>query len=557
MASILLHSGNSVYHFSIHRINKSSDMEAVGFGTLIVGLISFIFINFLWNVKYRRRNFPPGPTPLPLIGNLLQIERGQLVNSFMKFSKQYGSVYTLYFGPKPVICLSGYETVKEALVDKAEEFGGRGRLATIEKVVQTYGISLSNGERWRQIRNFTFRNLRELGFGKKSFEANVQEEAKNVVEELQQLKGKPLDVTRLFMDAFSNIIFSIILGSRYEYKDEMFVEVLGVVEETFIITNSTWGQLHTIFPEIMDYIPGPHQKITSVSEKLMSFIRERVRVSQETLEPASPRHYIDSFLIKMEKEQSNPDSEFNERNLVAAIHNIFLGGTETVTSTLRHTLLIILYYHEVQEKLHTEIDRVIGRDRIPSINDRENMPYTDAVLHEVHRFCDLLPFSVPHMVTKDVEFRGYFIPKVQNPLGFANVPLVIKRWALLGGRLFFRNCCNSLAFLSFQGTEVYPLLCTVHRDPTQFSTPDKFNPNHFLDENGKFQKNDAMMAFSAGKRACPGESLARMEYFLFVTTILQNFKLTSQTRFTEADIAPKMTGFINVPIHYELSFIPR
>uniref|UniRef100_A0A8C5R911 Cytochrome P450 n=1 Tax=Leptobrachium leishanense TaxID=445787 RepID=A0A8C5R911_9ANUR len=518
MASILLHSGNSVYHFSIHRINKSSDMEAVGFGTLIVGLISFIFINFLWNVKYRRRNFPPGPTPLPLIGNLLQIERGQLVNSFMKFSKQYGSVYTLYFGPKPVICLSGYETVKEALVDKAEEFGGRGRLATIEKVVQTYGISLSNGERWRQIRNFTFRNLRELGFGKKSFEANVQEEAKNVVEELQQLKGKPLDVTRLFMDAFSNIIFSIILGSRYEYKDEMFVEVLGVVEETFIITNSTWGQLHTIFPEIMDYIPGPHQKITSVSEKLMSFIRERVRVSQETLEPASPRHYIDSFLIKMEKEQSNPDSEFNERNLVAAIHNIFLGGTETVTSTLRHTLLIILYYHEVQEKLHTEIDRVIGRDRIPSINDRQNMPYTDAVLHEIHRFCDLIPFSVPHMVTKDVEFRGYFIPK---------------------------------------GTEVYPLLCTVHRDPTQFSTPYKFNPNHFLDENGKFQKNDAFMPFSAGKRICPGESLARMELFLFVTTILQNFKLTSQTRFTEADIAPKMAGFMNTPIHYELSFIPR
>uniref|UniRef100_A0A8C5WMC6 Cytochrome P450 n=1 Tax=Leptobrachium leishanense TaxID=445787 RepID=A0A8C5WMC6_9ANUR len=493
-------------------------MVSVWFWSLLVGLISFIFIHFLWNVKYRRRNFPPGPTPLPLIGNLLQIKRGQLVHSFMKFSKQYGSVYTLYFGPKPVICLSGYETVKEALVDKAEEFGGRGRLATIEKVVQTYGISLSNGERWRQIRNFTFRNLRQLGFGKKSFEANVQEEAKNVVEELQQLKGKSLDVTRLFMDAFSNIIFSIIFGSRYEYKDEMFVELLGVVEETAHITNSPWGQLHTIFPEIMDYIPGPHQKITSVSEKLMSFIRERVRVSQETLEPASPRHYIDSFLIKMEKEKDNPNSEFNERNLISAIHNLFLAGTDTVSSTIRYSFLVFLCFPDVQEKLQMEIDQIIGRDRIPSINDRVNMPYTDAVLHEIQRFCDLIPFNTPHQVTKDVAFRGYFIPK---------------------------------------GTEVYPLLCTVHRDPTQFSTPYKFNPNHFLDENGKFQKNDAFMPFSAGKRICPGESLARMELFLFVTTILQNFKLTSQTRFTEADIAPKMAGFMNTPIHYELSFIPR
>uniref|UniRef100_A0A8C5QAK0 Cytochrome P450 n=1 Tax=Leptobrachium leishanense TaxID=445787 RepID=A0A8C5QAK0_9ANUR len=493
-------------------------MEAVCVDTLLVGIISLLFFYIVWNSMRRNHKLPPGPTPLPLIGNLLQIERGQLVNSFMKFSKQYGSVYTLYFGPNPVICLSGYETVKEALVDKGEEFGGRGRLPPLEKVIQTYGLALSNGERWRQLRNFTLRNLRELGFSKKSFEENVQEEAKYVVEELKKLKGKPLDVTNLIMDAVSNVLFSIIFGSRCEYKDETFVELLGIVEESYRIMSSPWGQLHTIFPQIMDHIPGPHQKLTSVSQKLLSFIRARVRISQETLEPTSPRHYIDSFLIKMEKEKENPNSEFNEMNLVATIQNLFLAGSDTVSSALRHALLIILYYPEVQEKLHEEIDQVIGRDRIPNNNDRPNMPYTDAVLHEIHRFSDLVPFSVPHMVTKDVEFRGYFIPK---------------------------------------GTDVYPLLCTVHRDPAKFSTPDTFNPNHFLDENGKFQKNDAMMAFSAGKRSCPGESLARMEFFLFVTTILQNFKLISQTRFTEADITPKMGGLLNAPIHYELSFIPR
>uniref|UniRef100_A0A8C5QDL0 Cytochrome P450 n=1 Tax=Leptobrachium leishanense TaxID=445787 RepID=A0A8C5QDL0_9ANUR len=320
------------------------------------------------------------------------------------------------------------------------------------------------------------------------------------------------------MDAVSNVLFSIIFGSRYEYKDETFVELLGVVEETYRLMSSPWGQLHTIFPQVMDYIPGPHQRIVSVSEKLMSFIRERVRISQETLEPDSPRHFIDNYLIKMEKEKENPNSAFNGMNLVATIHNLFIAGADTVSTALRHTFLIILYYPEVQEKLHEEIDQIIGRDRIPNNNDRPNMPYIDAVIHEIHRFSDLIPLNVPHTVTKDVVFRGYFIPK---------------------------------------GTEVYPLLCTVHRDPTKFSTPDKFNPNHFLDENGKFRKNDGLMAFSAGKRSCPGESLARMEFFLFVTTILQNFKLTSQTRFTEADITPKMGGLLNAPIHYELSFIPR
>uniref|UniRef100_A0A8C5WMD0 Cytochrome P450 n=1 Tax=Leptobrachium leishanense TaxID=445787 RepID=A0A8C5WMD0_9ANUR len=268
----------------------------------------------------------------------------------------------------------------------------------------------------------------------------------------------------------------------------------------------------------MDHIPGPHQKITSVSKELTSFIKERVRVSQETLDKASPRHYIDSFLIKMEKEKNNPKSEFTERNLVAATYNLFSAGTDSIGMSLRYTFLVVLYYPEIQEKLHLEIDEVIGRDRIPNLSDRANMPYTEAVMHEVLRFCDLVPFNTPHQVTKDVEFRGYVIPK---------------------------------------GTEVYPLLFTVHRDPTKFLTPFKFNPNHFLDENGKFKKNEGLMAFSAGKRSCPGESLAWMEFFLFLTTILQNFKLISQTRFTESDITPKLAGFLNEPIHYELSFIPR
>ncbi|PIO36111.1 hypothetical protein AB205_0174060 [Aquarana catesbeiana] len=131
------------------------------------------------------------------------------------------------------------------------------------------------------------------------------------------------------------------------------------------------------------------------------------------------------------------------KNLLYTIHNLFLASTETVSTTLRHALLIFLKYPEVKDKLHEEIDRVIGQDRMVNMEDKFNMPYTQAVIHEVQRFCDIAPFNVPHM-----------------------------------------------------GTDVYTLFCTVHRDSTQFSTPYTFNPNHFLDENGQFKKSDAFVAFS-------------------------------------------------------------
>ncbi|XP_040262416.1 cytochrome P450 2G1-like [Bufo bufo] len=477
-----------------------------------------IFIYSTWDTFYRRRNLPPGPTPLPLVGTLLHIGRGKLVNSLMKLWDQYGSVYTLYFGSRPVVVLCGYETMKAALIDRGDEFGARGSLPVLEKFVQGYGISLSNGERWKLIRTFTVRTLKSFGFGKKSIEEKIQTEAQCIVDEFRKSNGQPFDPDKKLMDAFSNALCAVVFGDRFEYKDERFIQLLAIAEESFHLASSSWGQLQSILPTIMNYVPGPHQRMNTLSQELADFINERVKASQETLDLSSPRHFIDSFLIKMEEEKNNPQTEFNLRNLLMTTHNLFLAGIETVATTVRYGMLILLKYPEIQAKIHKEIDQVIGQDRAPNFEDRMAMHYTQAVIHEVQRFCDVLPLNLPHMVTRDIQFRGYQIPK---------------------------------------GTEIYPLLCTVHRDPKQFSSPWKFDPNHFLDDNGNFKKNDALMPFSAGKRICPGENLARMEIFIFLTKILQNFKLTSPTDFTEADIAPKMAGFLNAPINYKLSFIPR
>ncbi|KAM9323976.1 cytochrome P450 2G1-like [Gastrophryne carolinensis] len=484
--------------------------------TLFVAFIISRLFYSIWNSLYRRGNLPPGPTPFPVVGNVLQIRKGQLVTSLIKFAEKYGSVYTIYFGHKPVVILSGYETVKEALVDQAEDFGGRGKFPSVDEFFAGTGISFSNGEVWKDLRRFSITILRNFGMGKKSIEERIQEEASFLVAEINTFKQRPFNPTNLLVQAVSNVICSIVFGDRFEYDNQSFQQLLSQFEKTFRAVSSTWGQMADILPEIMKYVPGPHQRICSDLRKLETFVMERVKINQETLDPNSPRDYTDCFLIKHQKEKNNPS--FNTNNMIMSILSLFFAGTETISTTLRHSFLIFMKYPEIQAKIHKEIDQVIGEKCNLTIDDRSKMPYTNAVIHEIQRFCDILPFSLPHAVTKDVSFKGYTIPK---------------------------------------GTDVFPLLCSVHRDPRKFSNPDKFNPNHFLDSNGSFMKNDGFMVFSAGKRVCLGEGLARTELFIFLTTILKNFKLTSKTKFTEEDITPQLNGFANVPIPYEMSFIPR
>uniref|UniRef100_A0A8C5QDL6 Cytochrome P450 n=1 Tax=Leptobrachium leishanense TaxID=445787 RepID=A0A8C5QDL6_9ANUR len=494
-------------------------MEVEGFGTfLLVLVISCLLIFTTWDRMYRKRNLPPGPSPMPLIGNLLHIKRGEMVKSLMEVGSRFGPVYTVYFGPRPVVVISGYQAVKEALIDQGEEFSGRGRMPSVERIFNGFGVAFSNGERWKQLRRFSLMTLKNFGMGKRSIEDRIKEEAECLVEDVRSYKCAPVDPSHILTQAISNVICSVVFGNRFDYKDVEFQELLRMFNEMFHLMTSSWGQLQEIIPTIMNYIPGPHQKIHPFITKVLDFVHERVKANQQSLEPSSPRDYIDCFIIKMQQENQNPTSEFYMKNLLMSVLNLFFAGTETASTTLRHGLLILLKHQGIQEKLHDEIDRVIGQNRGPNMEDRIKMPYMNAVIHEIQRFSDVIPMNVPHTVIKDTSFRGYTIPK---------------------------------------GTDVYPLLCSVLRDPTQFSNPDKFNPEHFLDASGSFKKNDAFMPFSTGKRTCLGASLARMELFLFVTTILQNFKLTSPKQFSESDLNPRMAGFVNLPISYQLSFVPR
>ncbi|XP_042299564.1 cytochrome P450 2G1-like [Sceloporus undulatus] len=494
-------------------------MELAGAVTFF--LVIYVFCLAIITAKRKlsqKGRLPPGPIPLPLIGNFLQIKSSETLKSLVKLSEKYGPVFTVYFGMRPAVILCGHDAVKEALIDKAEEFSGRKTNPTLERTFHGYGEAFSNGDRWKQLRRFSLTILRNFGMGKRTIEERIKEEAQFLLEEFRKTKEKPFDPTYFLSRAVSNVICSIVFGDRFDYADKDFQALMEMMNNSFREMSTAWAQFYDIYDSYLKYFPGPHTKIDDILEDMRLFIAKRVKKNQETLDSNVPRDFIDCFLIQMEKEKDNPSSEFNIKNLELTTLNLFFAGTETVSSTLRYGFLFLMKYPEVQAKMHEEIDRVIGRNRAPNIEDRSQMPYMDAVIHEVQRISDLIPMNLGHMVTRDTEFRGYVLPK---------------------------------------GTEVYPLLSTVLHDPTKFKTPNVFNPENFLDENGHFKKNDAFVPFSSGKRICLGETLARMELFLFFTTILQSFRLKPCIPPENIDTTPQESGFANIPPFYQLSIIPR
>ncbi|XP_054855110.1 cytochrome P450 2A13-like [Eublepharis macularius] len=494
-------------------------MDLLGAGAIfLIICLSCLMALSTWRQMHGKSKMPPGPIPLPFIGNLLQVNLKDMYRSLLKISDKYGPVYTIHLGPRRIVVLRGYDAVKEALVDQAEEFSGRGEQATFDWLFRGYGVAFSQGERAKQLRRFSITTLRNFGMGKRSIEERILEEAHFLLEALRNTEGAPFDPTYVLSRTVSNVISSITFGNRFDYEDKEFLSLLSMMLGSFRFTATAWGQLYDMFSGPMQYMPGPQQKAFKELSGLEEFITRKVKENQETLDLNSPRDFIDSFLIKMHQEKENPNTEFFLKNLVRTTLNIFFAGTETVSTTLRYTLQILLKYPEIEDKVHEEIDRVIGRNRTPNMDDRLQMPYTEAVIHEIQRYADMLPMGLARRTTCDTHFRGYTIPR---------------------------------------GTEVFPLLGSVLRDPKHFARPEAFDPQHFLDENGKFKRNEAFMPFSIGKRYCFGERLARMELFLFFTSILQNFRFKSLIPPEEIDLSPMLVGFATIPRFYDICVIPR
>uniref|UniRef100_A0A087X5V5 Cytochrome P450 2K1-like n=1 Tax=Poecilia formosa TaxID=48698 RepID=A0A087X5V5_POEFO len=491
--------------------------------SLFVGLVILLLVYFTASSIFSsqwHKNEPPGPTPLPFLGNMLQIDLKKPYKTFMeKFYKTYGSVFTVHLGPKKVVVLAGYRTVKEALVNHDDVFGDRDAPPIIDEISQGHGVLWSNGDTWREMRGFSLSNLRDFGMGRKVCEDKITEECQLLMEVIKNYKGKPFDTTQPITYAVSNIICSMIYGSRFEYDDPEFECMISRVHKINQLLGSSSVQAYNLFPSLFKWIANRRESynVAAANRKRNSALFSHLK---QTLNPETCRGLVDAFLVHKQKleEAGMTNNHFHDNNLSMTVMNLIVAGSETTSTTLTWGMLFMAKYPQIQDKVEEELREVVG-DRQVQAADRRNLPYTNAVIHETQRMANILPMSLPHRTTRDITIQGHFIKK---------------------------------------GTTVYPFLMSVLYDESEWEKPHTFHPSHFLDKDGKFVMKDAFMPFSAGRRVCLGESLARMELFMFFTSLLKHFRFSPAPGVSEEDLElTPQTNFSFSPLPHQLCAIPQ
>uniref|UniRef100_A0A667YHU9 Cytochrome P450, family 2, subfamily X, polypeptide 9 n=1 Tax=Myripristis murdjan TaxID=586833 RepID=A0A667YHU9_9TELE len=441
------------------------------------------------------KNFPPGPEPLPVFGNVLHVRCVCL----QCLSGRYGKVYSLFLGWRPAVVIHGLQAVREALVTRAVDFAGRPQGMMINHVTENKGVLhfpvwliMGNyGAVWREHRRFALATMKNFGLGKRSMEERILEETTHICNCLEKSQGRPVDPLSLIHSAASNIICSVLFGQRYDYNDDVLAFIINSFKENAQIANGAWAAVSSLGTNALS-----GRRILDLKMHTQAIV-DIYCLCPLSLHFSPLSHSI--FFLSVFVNRSFP------------LFSCLCLASLSLTPSHSHPASLFSF---PPAQCQREIDRVLGESLSVSFEDRHRMPFLMATIHETQRLANIAPLGVFHATTRDTKLMGYDIP---------------------------------------EGTLIITNLTSVLFESTSWERPNDFYPGHFLDEDGQFVKPDAFLAFSAGPRVCLGELLARMELFLILVSLLRRFLLVWPEDAARPDLTPVFGG-IQSPRPYRVTF---
>ncbi|XP_068597103.1 cytochrome P450 1B1 [Brachionichthys hirsutus] len=438
---------------------------------------------------------PPGPIAWPVVGNAAQMGNAPHLY-FERLERKYGSVFQIKLGCRSVVVLNG-DSIKQALVKQGRDFAGRPDFPSFRVVGNGDSIAFNTSSDWWKthrkmaqsaVRMFSTGNLQT----KKSFERHILCEIKELLEVFVRETGaqKYFQPLTYLVVSTANVMSAVCFGRRYLYDDEEFQQVVGRNDQ-FTQTVGA-GSVVDVMPWLQGF-PNPIKTMSDNFRRLnlefSDFIRGKVAEHRASFRSSTIRDLTDGVIAALEHLSDKTGQVFHKDYVSPAVGDVFGASQDTLSTALQWIILIMVRYPEVQARLQREVDRVVTRSRLPSIEDQAELPYVMAFIHEVMRYTSFVPLTIPHSTTTDTSIMGYTVPK--------DTVIFINQWS-------------------------------VNHDPAMWSTPELFDPDRFLDQDGALNKDAAsnVAIFSLGKRRCIGEDLSKLHLFLFTSLISHQCHIT-------------------------------
>ncbi|XP_068631064.1 probable cytochrome P450 304a1 [Battus philenor] len=476
-------------------------------GTTILAIILLGVIYHFYKKAYKRHeNFPPGPPSLPVYGAYWLILLKGLNNlpfAFIKFAKEYKTkVVGFYLSNMPVVVVNDPALIKEVL--NREEFDGRmdlilGRLRSFWKKL---GIFFTDGYFWHVQRRFTLRYMRDYGFGRReeSLESAVAHEIKEMIDmsvngpkypaEKELVKGNLIYLPHFLAVPFINGVIHIVTGSTFPRSEYHALWKVARGALLFQRSSNDLGAALSLTPCLKDIMPkfSGYKDLRDGNQAILDFFTKLINEAAATYNEGYDRHFLDKYIRKINEEKKLQKTTFSEDQLLLLCTDYMFPAASAVQAALTMLMERMLLNPAVQDKVHEEIDRVVGRDRMPTLDDRKNMPYTEACIRETLRIDTIVPLGVSHRATSDTKLDGYDIPE------------------------------DTMINLNF---------VTLHMSKEIWGDPENFRPERFI-EDGQLQlSKDKTLPFGAGRRLCAGETFARQSMFQVFSGFMQAFKVST------------------------------
>lgn len=469
---------------------------------ILLSLLTLLVAYHLWLLIKKRCNAQglPGPFPWPIIGNAPQLGNTPHLY-FDRMSRIYGDVFQIKLGSRSVVVLNG-DAIKEALVKRGVDFAGRPDFTSFQFISRGKSMAFGDyNEWWKMHRRVAHSTVRAFSTGnaqtKKTFEnhsiCEIREMMKIFIE--QTAEHEYFVPHQYFVISTANVMSALCFGGRYSYDDAEFQQVVGRNDQ-FTRTVGA-GSIVDVMPWLQ-YFPNPvktlFDQFRALNIEFSEFIIGKVVEHRKTIEPGIIRDMTDAFIQALDNGITrSPGAELGKEYVSATISDIFGASQDTLSTALQWIVLILVKYPEIQKRLQEEVDRVVPRTELPSVEHQPRLPYVMAFIYEVMRFASFVPVTIPHSTTSDTFILNYKIPK--------KTVVFVNQWS-------------------------------SNHSPRKWAHPDVFDPSRFLDKDGALDKDKAsnVLIFSLGRRRCIGDDLSKMYLFLFTSVMMHQCEIKADPK---------------------------